>query len=610
MAVIVGAMVLVGVLSACGERASDGAEPVLVVDSTGDGRDRDPSDGRCADADGRCTLRAAIETANGAGGAVEVRFDLPAGADGAVIRPQRALPVARRTIVIDGTTQPGSRPNRAPAPRPFDGVLRVRLDGSDAGADASGLVVAGPSSVVRGLVVSGFDDAGIVVEGDGSSVEGCYIGTDADGARDAGNRGAGVTGRGARLALGGSTPDRRNVISGNDDAGAYPASGWVVQGNYIGVAADGSTALGNGVPGVEGSGALSIDDAAGVLVGGDAPDEANVISANASYGVAPYVVEDLRIAGNLVGVAADGRTPLGNGASGIQLSHGTGVEIVGNTVMYNRLHGILVASSTETTVGGTDRGDANVVSANLPNNISVWSQEEPNEGVEVMGNLVGTAPDGSIDPSLSNEVGISIGGRSLDTVVGGEAAGAPNRISGGSGPPIAVLELRASGYDTVLTPERTAVLGNEILGGDPQGPFLDGGAAPIDLAIATDTSSPIDLIFDRYDGAGRSAFDVVPDAGFGDVAPPSLVASARRAAIRVAGDPEARFRIELFAVDEGATCASLIGSATARGGEQVEIDLDALAVQRGFVAASATQVIDGPVAFGSTSELSPPTPVP
>ncbi len=59
--------------------------------------------------------------------------------------------------------------------------------------------------------------------------------------------------------IGGPDPADRNVIVGNDQTAISPNSGsddWIVQGNYIGVAADGETAIGNSVP--AGAGGLSI----------------------------------------------------------------------------------------------------------------------------------------------------------------------------------------------------------------------------------------------------------------------------------------------------------------------------------------------------------------
>ena len=51
--------------------------------------------------------------------------------------------------------------------------------------------------------------------------------------------------------VGGTLPGQRNIISGNDQSGVFIEGGSnnVVQGNYIGVGADGLTDVGNGVLG-------------------------------------------------------------------------------------------------------------------------------------------------------------------------------------------------------------------------------------------------------------------------------------------------------------------------------------------------------------------------
>src|SRR5439155_26762615 len=109
-------------------------------------------------------------------------------------------------------------------------------------------------------------------------VQGNYIGVDATGSTALGNGDAGVAiTNTANNTVGGTTPPARNVISGNQQAGVAisqaGATGNVVQGNYIGTDASGMSPLGNGT-GVE------ISDAPSNLVGGVAPGAGNVIAAN------------------------------------------------------------------------------------------------------------------------------------------------------------------------------------------------------------------------------------------------------------------------------------------------------------------------------------------
>src|SRR5262249_10549345 len=89
----------------------------IVVTTTGDEKDPDTTDGVC-DVDLsttalECTLRAAIEEANAAGGA-KITFDIPGGGQdlgngrtGPVIKVNSPLPDVEGTTTIDGSTQPG-----------------------------------------------------------------------------------------------------------------------------------------------------------------------------------------------------------------------------------------------------------------------------------------------------------------------------------------------------------------------------------------------------------------------------------------------------------------------------------------------------------------------
>ena len=91
----------------------------------------------------------------------------------------------------------------------------------------------------------------------GTVVEGNFIGTDPEGMEARPNEvGVLIAGENripakpVEVRIGGTRTAQRNVISGNENAGVAmdgpAAADAVIEGNYIGVAADGSTALGNG----------------------------------------------------------------------------------------------------------------------------------------------------------------------------------------------------------------------------------------------------------------------------------------------------------------------------------------------------------------------------
>src|SRR6185295_6860589 len=118
-------------------------------------------------------------------------------------------------VTIDGRTQPG-----------FAGTPVIELDGGALTEDRVGLIFVGANSVLRGLVVNSFPSfqengqnfcgCGVVVDADNSIFEGNYLGTDVTGtqAKSNGQTGLGIT-TGANNLVGGTTPQARNVVSGN-----------------------------------------------------------------------------------------------------------------------------------------------------------------------------------------------------------------------------------------------------------------------------------------------------------------------------------------------------------------------------------------------------------
>ncbi len=269
------------------------AAATFTVTTTGDGGDDTP-DGACDANPSRavveCTLREAIQEANFTPGDDIIAFDIfeAVGGDLKTIRPNSPLPGITDTVTIDGYTQPGARHNTAAVGT--NAVLKIELDGTNAGAEASGLRIFAPNTQVHGLVINGFAEAGIVVS-DGTEVviAGCFIGTDATGTRHRGNgRGVYIV-HGSFTLIGGTFPGNRNLISGNRIDGILLSSLATdnrIQGNLIGTDATGKGPLGNGggTAGVIGYGIVVL--ANNTLIGGDRAAAANTIAFNGSGGVA------------------------------------------------------------------------------------------------------------------------------------------------------------------------------------------------------------------------------------------------------------------------------------------------------------------------------------
>ena len=217
------------------------AATTFTVTETGDGDDINLNNARCdsSTATGdQCTLRAAIQEANDTSGADPIEFAIGGGATNNIISPDSALPTITDAVTIDGYTQQGASPSTLEEGNDAD--LRILLDGNDAGSVVPGLEIDAPECTIRGLVIRNFDDFGISILGDeNNTVEGNFIGVGRDGVTPRGNF-AGVFVQGESMVVGGTEPEARNVISGNEETGVFigtVAEDNRVEGNYIGTTA-------------------------------------------------------------------------------------------------------------------------------------------------------------------------------------------------------------------------------------------------------------------------------------------------------------------------------------------------------------------------------------
>ena len=246
------------------------------------------------------SLRQAILDANASSGLDTIAFNIP-GTGPHTIQPLSALPSITDPVVVDGYTQPGTSANTNPPELGSNAVLKIELDGSMATTgppppSVHGLVIAAGGSTVRGLVINRFvtgdgirfstEFGGIGGEGN-NLVEGNFIGTDLTGTAALGNNRA-VTIVNPNNRIGGRVPEARNVLSGND-FGVWLqddlATGNLVEGNYIGTAADGVSPLGNTFDGVIITRGSSVIGANGNVVGGSASSAGNTIAFNGRVGV-------------------------------------------------------------------------------------------------------------------------------------------------------------------------------------------------------------------------------------------------------------------------------------------------------------------------------------
>ncbi|MCB0057870.1 MAG: right-handed parallel beta-helix repeat-containing protein, partial [Caldilineaceae bacterium] len=303
------------------------------------------------------TLRAAIQEANALSGTQTIRFSIPS-AGVQTIQPAAALPAITDPVVVDGYSQPGAAPNTLPSGS--DAVLLIQLSGANVpGAAALTFGSGADGSSVRGLVINDGFGVGIAVSGaPGVVIQGNYIGTDAAGTTAVPNGAFGLVNAGIYVdntpntQIGGASPDARNVIAGNNGDGIAlwqaGTSGTVIQGNYVGVGADGDSPLGNG-----GSGGSF-----GVVGGG--------------ITLRNFIANTL-IAGNRIA---------NNGPDGIVDFSGSSTVIQGNTIESSSANGILLGGFGHT-VGGTAPGEGNVITANGGDGIRVTGS-----GIAIRGNAV------------------------------------------------------------------------------------------------------------------------------------------------------------------------------------------------------------------------------
>ena len=412
------------------------------------------------------SLRDAIENANRTPGLDTINFSIQGGGT-QVISLINQLPEITEAIVIDGTTQPGGR---------------VVIDGTGAGFGAEGVTVRGGNSRIRGLVFNNFtsssigqggDGVAIVVNG-GNVVEGNIVGLNATGNAARGNSFGVYIVNSSNNLIGGTTPEARNIISGNRGWGvilwekpefrsAGHTSGNTVRGNYIGTDITGTTAIGNGslniLVGVELTGSVFTNN----TIGGTTAGARNIISGSgrAGGGSAVYVfgksVSGTLIQGNYIGTNAAGNAALPNNGNGIQLN-----------------------LAEATTIGGTVAGAGNVVAASTAPGIAMGSFPEgvdnvtPTSNNLVQGNFVGTNAAGNA--ALGNNTGIIIGGfigsfyaLAFDNTVGGTVPGARNVISGNKGNGLMFINNGSRKSVALGNFIGTNAAGNAVLGNEGSG---------------------------------------------------------------------------------------------------------------------------------------------
>ena len=385
--------------------------------------------------------------------------------------------------------------------------------------DPGGVVIGGSLPAQRNVIAG--PNSGIVVnQQSGVVIAGNYIGTNAAGTVALGGQGIVIGSQGGvvigAFTIGGltATPGTGagNVISGNTAQGVRvtaeaitPIGTGTIQGNIMGLAANGVSALGGGN--------IQLDDAAfragnapslaPLTIGGTQPSARNIISGNIGIAVTS-LADRVTLQQNYIGTDITGTLARSNSTGAIRLE-GAGGVLVG-------------APRGAQTIGGVGAG--NVIAGNGGDPITLIRT-----AATVRGNLVGTGADG-VTP-LAN-AGRAIEVQQAVAIIGGTAAGEGNTITASGADAIRVA------FDPANAIGKAEILGNSIY---QNGPAVGAGGLGINnLPAGGDGVTPNDLGDADVGGSGLQNYPIIVSASAAGNVQGTLNSAANTA-----------FRIEFFA---------------------------------------------------------------
>lgn len=272
----------------------------------------------------------------------------------------------------------------------YSGTPLIEIDGSALGSNGNGLLIRAGGSTVRGLSITNFRGGfGIWLNGcDNNLIQANYLGVGADGTTARQNFRGVVLSNSSNNVIGGTTAAARNVVSGNGASGIdITGNSNVVQGNFVGTNAAGTAALPQ--PG----GVTVNSSSTNNLIGGTAAGAGNLISGH-QFGI-QATGTGTTIQGNLIGTDVTGTNKIPNG---------NGVQAIGLNIL----------------IGGPTPGARNVISGNQGD--GVYSR---GAGNKVQGNYIGTDITGTLP--LGNDGNGVIAGE--NALIGGTEPEARNIIS-------------------------------------------------------------------------------------------------------------------------------------------------------------------------------------
>lgn len=293
------------------------------------------------------SLRQAILDANALEGADTVGFDIP-GDQLQVISVLSPLPAITDKVTIS------------------NGAEKVRIDGTSAGSDATGLTITTPAangSSVVGLQITNFSASGILIDGSSG------------------------------VAIGG------NQVFGNSLHGLHVKAGDsnTIYGNTFGAATSISGAAGN-----EGNGIL-IENSTGNVIGAPVHDfnrlPGNVIQGNGLFGI--------EVRGS-ISTTLTGNTISGNGNLAAEIDQGGGIAVINSATTFIGENAEYVYQSYPMLVYWNIKG--NSISENKGNGILIKGQASTGtkiSGNTITGNLLGDGVriDGAVSTTFADTEG-------------------------------------------------------------------------------------------------------------------------------------------------------------------------------------------------------------
>jgi CSLREA domain-containing protein len=442
-----------------------------------------------------------------------------------------ALPAITKPVIINGYSQPGASPNTLAVGD--NAVLQIELNGAGV-SFGTGLDLLGGNSTVRGLVINRFQSGvGISLQSNGGNlIVGNFIGTDVTGTVGRANF-SDIDVESPNNTIGGNTPAARNIISGGTPYGinVQSGAGLLVQGNYIGTNKNGSASIGNDSGVVLRSNNNQIGgttSGAGNVISGNTfsgvgiavfTTSSNLVQGNfigvqadgtSPLGNGSYGVQFLGgTNNNLIGgtVAGAGNTIAFNGASGVFVLNGGSNAIRHNSIFSNGHLGIDLVGGTENGFGVTanDPGDGDSGPNNLQNFPVLASASSGGGGMTIVGSLNSTSnrvfnldffANDACDPSGNGQ-----GQAFLGTVVVGPTDGVGNVVFTVNLPASVAIgkSITATAIDTITndTSEFSGCV--NVVAGGPTGALTANGSsisavegeAFTDQVVATFTSSNV-----------------------------------------------------------------------------------------------------------------------